>query len=761
MTINEPVEIDDEIILLDKEWRQQSRLESIDYAMTRKVAALNLGDSYNGKYVYKYVKKCRVARIFIKAVQGDNMVTIASAHTDGFYPYHYAPFAFDLKDLGDLDIPFELGSPFKPFDQLMGVFPATSSHALSEQHRKLMIDLNPQIIDFYPIDFEVDMNGKRFEWQGLSLYYPFDKNTYPAFKYPDGTGGCYFPLVMVQAVEVQKGSEQVKLLESIEHCFMPLVTHTSRGRGFTTDAEVSAPAKEGLEDVVAKDASLELADPGEGLTMQSDVLPAKKLRKEDHSLISGTGGKTLAGLELIMPAGSRLLAQEQPVIPSVAPPSQESKGFMDLPAQASIRIRTTVGSSSTLSAPVDTTAIATTSTRATTTAKFATNVNPDLAGPSQLEESEGSDDSFYELATFDPSEAKRWYVLRLNITNNSLLDDGFSCHTLVDRELKEKLKAKYAARGKLLEEKDLQILRLKSQLAEKEVESAEVIRLYDQVSSLSREKSTLAMEVSALKVTIARKDNGISLLDSHATHLASSLDDAKVACAEAGTKVTSLASEQDRLASEAQQEEQAQELYNCVAELEAHVIDVSNRLEGEFYPTYLTVLVGRRWLLTHGIQLALLKCLKSPEYQGILGHALGRAIDFGMQEGLEAGHKHGVVERSLFAVDAYNPEVAKASYVEAVKAIKGASFPLVDLLKSKKDAGMDEVLDCFLLDGPLAGLPKAAYLQPCIEQLSIPIYHVGAKIATGETSLSFALMNVHARAEGARKHDVALRQLMM
>ncbi|GKC58305.1 hypothetical protein Tco_1085903, partial [Tanacetum coccineum] len=52
---------------------------------------------------------------------------------------------------------------------------------------------------------------------------------------------------------------------------------------------------------------------------------------------------------------------------------------------------------------------------------------------------------------------------------------------------------------------------------------------------------------------------------------------------------------------EVQQEEQAQELYNRVAELEAHVMDVSSRLEGEFYPTYLTLLAGRRWLLTLGI----------------------------------------------------------------------------------------------------------------------------------------------------------------
>ncbi|GJV46463.1 hypothetical protein Tco_1430999 [Tanacetum coccineum] len=302
-------------------------------------------------------------------------------------------------------------------------------------------------------------------------------------------------------------------------------------------------------------------------------------------------------------------------------------------------------------------------------------------------------------------------------------------------ELKEKLKGKYDARGRLLEEKDLEILILKSLLVEEaekaeRAETAEVVRLRDQVSALTG-------EVSVLKSTIAQKDTNISLLDSRATYLNSALDNSKAAYAEAGSLITSLTSERDRLTSEVstlhtafqdlkkkaetQQEEQAQVLYNRVAELEAHMMDVSGRLEREFYPAYLTTLAGRRWFLTHGIQLAVLKCLKSPEYQGILGHALGRAMDFGMQEGLEAGYEHGVAGTQLFAVEAYNPEAARTSYFDAVRTLEDVDFPLVNLLKSKKDVGMDEVLDCFILDGPLADLPEAAHLQPCLEQLIVPI----------------------------------------
>ncbi|KAM5279114.1 5'-3' exoribonuclease 1 isoform 4-T4 [Hipposideros larvatus] len=86
-----------------------------------------------------------------------------------YYPYHYAPFLSDIRNISTLKIHFELGKPFKPFEQLLAVLPAASKNLLPTCYQHLMTSEDSPIIEYYPPDFKTDLNGKQQEWEAVVL----------------------------------------------------------------------------------------------------------------------------------------------------------------------------------------------------------------------------------------------------------------------------------------------------------------------------------------------------------------------------------------------------------------------------------------------------------------------------------------------------------------------------------------------------------------------------------------------------------------
>lgn len=144
-----------------------------------------------------------------------------------FYDYHYAPrisgvpiprsclttafsFTKDFVGVDKMTFHFELGKPFRPFEQLMGVLPEASKELVPAPYRvsmpylyrgvmlypssqPLMYDVDSPILDFYPENFSQDMNGKKQEWEAV-VKIPFidEKRLLQAM----ARMLCYFALIL-------------------------------------------------------------------------------------------------------------------------------------------------------------------------------------------------------------------------------------------------------------------------------------------------------------------------------------------------------------------------------------------------------------------------------------------------------------------------------------------------------------------------------------------------------------------------------------
>ncbi|GJZ71289.1 hypothetical protein Tco_0635140 [Tanacetum coccineum] len=286
-----------------------------------------------------------------------------------------------------------------------------------------------------------------------------------------------------------------------------------------------------------------------------------------------------------------------------------------------------------------------------------------------------------------------------------------------------------------VQQHDAEIVALKTKLEKAEHEAAKVVALRGRVSKLeagvvakSREVNTLSKHNAKLLGKVFAFESERGDLNRHIIKL--------------GADCESL---RNRVAGEAKlrgefksfQDEEVRRFEEKSAELDARIADVKRDMDNNLYPHMFIAIAGRRWVLSHGICLAVMKCAQSAECRFALGNVISLAINKGIREGLEAGIEHGKSRRSLAQVEANDPGV-KDEFVAVVTDFEKVSFPLLDELESLKDSPLASIMSALVLkdsQGNVDSTPDLQRFQPSLDQVTDPIYSESGSISR-EMSLS-------------------------
>nr|GEU44024.1 hypothetical protein [Tanacetum cinerariifolium] len=295
----------------------------------------------------------------------------------------------------------------------------------------------------------------------------------------------------------------------------------------------------------------------------------------------------------------------------------------------------------------------------------------------------------------DPdSNLQKIYVSQWSATNGFGLDDSCICREMLDEFAPSKFFAFVrgmdhdqlfiefnvgAARqiSMSTEVRDGEIESLKAQLLLKEAEAAEAIHLQAEVFKFEAAEKSLQGEVRVLRDHSAtlereREKNELSV---KVTDLSTSVKVHELEVSSVGLQ-EKVAAYKDFIGQlEKFQDKKIEEVNEKFDKLCANFVDMALHPEEKFYPHLLTTIYGRRWLLTHGMELVVVRCLNSTEYMSALGAAISKAVEKGMQEGLSAGITHGAKGRKLADVAVYNPS-AKADYLYALQRLQNLMVPI-------------------------------------------------------------------------------------
>ncbi|GJR70397.1 hypothetical protein Tco_0016462 [Tanacetum coccineum] len=273
-------------------------------------------------------------------------------------------------------------------------------------------------------------------------------------------------------------------------------------------------------------------------------------------------------------------------------------------------------------------------------------------------------------------------------------------HEIMSRKRFQK---KFIESSAIIQQRDAKIVALKAKLGIAEKESAEVSGLCKRASDLEAAVATKASKVVTLNVQNAKLLGKFSALE--------------LICEELNVKMG------EEFVS--QQDEAARRFEERVVGLDARIVEVKHDMDTDLYPHMLTAIAGRRWVLGHGVHLAVMKCAQSSECHSALGK-----------------------------VEAYDPDVEN-KYVATVKDFDNVSFSLLGELEALKDSPLALIMYDLTLEGDHGDVdPPSEFLklQLVSSHVTLPIYYetgssIGPGFISGEILLSDAIATLCGRAE--------------
>nr|GEV48123.1 hypothetical protein [Tanacetum cinerariifolium] len=273
---------------------------------------------------------------------------------------------------------------------------------------------------------------------------------------------------------------------------------------------------------------------------------------------------------------------------------------------------------------------------------------------------------FFELRHLHNDEFLRQY--NVNLARQVAMGSQLRLRFEQEAKLLRKSVAQVARRDKRIQAREHEIKNLKALL---KAEAGMKKAVEDKSAGLNQELEDMRARFSDLQVSNERLSQQVATLQEQVS----------------GEKKLKATFEEFKRYEDTQVEQRC-------AKMDARLDALSIDFDEELYPHMLTAIAGHKWVIGHGLRLAIMKCGESLELRQAFTDVVSAWIAKGISEGL----RHG--------------------------ALKDLKYPLVDQLEGLKDAPMDVIMAALYLESD-TGFDAPQYvrdLRPSSSQVTVPVY---------------------------------------